>query len=379
MAALFGAAATACASEPAVIRGEWSSAACAGERIVGGEREAQARVLLARALAEDNGAGVTAAIVSEGRLIWSEAIGRADGRNPMTTAAQIRIGSVAKGFTAALLVRLSEARPIDFDAPVQTYVPGFPVKKQPITLRQLSTHTSGIRHYNFGNMAEANNTKRYADLADALPLFADDPLVHAPGAQVTYSSFGYNLLGVVAENIAGKPYGEALRETLTSPIRLDSVTLDDASAPNPCRPRFHSNLFGAMRMSTIWRDSSDYYPSGGLLATSEDLARFAHAVFASDAFRPETRALFTTPATLADGQRGRFAFAWEVHRGSDGEVDWYGLGGAANGAHASVRYYPKLDIAIAGAINYNFFLTEKQPAFFRAIRQEIPALYGARP
>jgi hypothetical protein len=81
--------------------------------------------------------------------------------------------------------------------------------------------------------------------------------------------------------------------------------------------------------------------------------------------------------SLAGGKPGRYAFAWEIHRGPDGEVDWYGLGGAANGAHASVRYYPRLDIAIAGAINYNFFLTDKQPAFFRAIREEIPALYGA--
>ena len=208
-----------------------------------------------------------------------------------------------------------------------------------------------------------------------LSLFADDPLVSRPGEAVHYSSFGYNLLGVAIERIEGTSYGEALRRLVTAPLGLDSVGLDDAHAKVPCRTAFYSNTFGWLQTATVKRDSSDYYPSGGLVATSEDLARFAAAVFGEDG-SPAARALMSQPPTLADGKPGKHAFAWEVHRDEEGNVDWYGLGGAANGAHASVRYYPRLRMAVAGAINYNFFLTERRPAFFRVIREEIPAIYA---
>lgn len=363
---------------PRAIRNEWSSTSCPGAVVGGGAREHAASQSLQRALAEDHGAGATAAIIIDGQLVWSEALGRANGRgDPLTTAAQIRIGSVSKGFTAALLARLYETRGVDLDAPIQTYVPSFPRKDHDISLRQLATHTSGVRHYDFSNFDEANNTAHYERLSDALAIFADDPLVTEPGAAVTYSSFGYNLIGVAAENIANVPYGQALRQQITTPLGLNSVSLDDATVRNPCRPNFYTNAFGSARIQTIWRDSSDYYPSGGLLATSEDLARFAYATFATDAFDEEAQALFTETPALPNGERGQFAFAWQMERDANGEVEWYGLGGAANGAHASVRYYPHLRMAVAGAINYNFYLTERRPAFFRAIREEIPAIYGA--
>jgi serine beta-lactamase-like protein LACTB, mitochondrial len=366
------------AGMPDSLRNEWSTAGCPGAVVRGGARERQASEALRRALAEDNGAGATAAIVIDGHLVWSEAFGQADGRGAaLTTGAQIRIGSVAKGFTAAIIARLHETRGIDLDAPIQTYVPNFPPKAHEISLRQLATHTSGVRHYDFSNFDEANNTRHYERLSDALGVFADDPLVTEPGAAVTYSSLGYNLIGVAAENIMGVPYGEALRQTVIEPLGLSSVALDDAAVRNPCRPVFYTNALGRLRVPTIWRDSSDYYPSGGLLATSEDLARFAYATFATDAFGESARSLFTQTPTLANGEQGQFAFAWQVERDANGEVAWYGLGGAANGAHASVRYYPRLRMAVAGAINYNFYLTERRPAFFRAVREEIPAIYGA--
>lgn len=356
--------------------GEWSPSDCAAQAVrAGDEAQKAASEALRRALAEDRGRGVTAAVMIDGRLVWSEALGYANDRDAITPAARIRIGSVSKGFTAAMLGALVEAGRADPDAVVQTYVPEFPRKAADITLRQLVTHTSGLRHYDFGNYAEANNTVHYARLTDALKLFANDALVSQPGQAVHYSSFGFNLLGVAIERITGTDYGQALHTLVTEPMGLNSVALDDATVTVPCRTAFYTNSFGWLQTATVQRDSSDYYPSGGLVATSEDLARFATAVFgdgSSEAFR----ALMTQPPVLADGEPGAHAFAWEVHRDAAGDVDWYGLGGAANGAHASVRYYPRLRMAVAGAINYNFFLTERRPAFFRAIREEIPAIYA---
>lgn len=367
-----------CGSKPAELEDEWTAQACAAATLTGNDpRQRSATAALERALAEDAGPGATAAVVIDGKLVWSDALGTADGASPLTPAAQIRIGSVAKVFTATMLADVAAAGRVDLDAPIQTYVPEFPRKEHEISLRQLATHTSGLRHYDFSKLSEANNKVHYAKLGDALALFADDPLVAAPGSAVHYTSFGYNLIGVALENVLQEGYGRALRRLVGDPLRLKSVDLDDAGRRIPCRPTFYTNLFGRFTIETFWRDSSDYYPSGGLLATSEDLARFAHAMFATEALTAEARALLTQPASLADGT-ARFAFGWEVRKDAAGNVVWYGSGGAANGAHASVRYYPSQRMAVAGAINYNFWLTGRRPAFFRAIRDEIPAVYGAK-
>lgn len=64
-------------------------------------------------------------------------------------------------------------------------------------------------------------------------------------------------------------------------------------------PHSTQNAFSSARIETIWRDSSELSPSGGV--TSEDIARFAYAIFATDAFGEEARSLFLETPILANG------------------------------------------------------------------------------
>jgi CubicO group peptidase (beta-lactamase class C family) len=89
-----------------------------------------------------------------------------------------------------------EQRKLDPAAPIQRYVPGFPDKGAPITALQLAEHTSGIRHY--AGDDEARSQRHCADVTAAMEIFADDPLVHAPGRRETYSSWGYVLLSAAS-------------------------------------------------------------------------------------------------------------------------------------------------------------------------------------
>ena len=343
------------------------------------ERDRRARRLLEETLAADRGAGIVAAVMIDGELVWSDAVGHADRRTGaiQTEHALMRTGSVSKPITAALAAKLHEAGRLDIDAPIQTYVPEFPDKGAPITIRFLAAHLAGIRQYDFANFDEANSRLQYDNLSDAIEIFAQDPLMAPPGDEYRYTSLGYNLIGAAIERATGQSFGDALSAELAEPLNLKSFVVDNPETHVPCRARFHTVYFGKAPLTTIWRNHSDAYPSAGILASARDLARFADEVFAGDFFAPDTAALFRDQIARNDGALTNRTFGWEVFFDDDGDVLYYGHGGLTNGAVAELRYYPEQKLSMAIVSNYNLFLTDRYPQFSTLYDKDLPALFGA--
>ena len=109
---------------------------------------ARAHALMCARLLQ-NMPGVQVAVAVNRQVVWSEAFGYADlaHHTPVTAETQFRIGSVSKPITATAVALLYEQGRLDLDAPVQRYVPSFPLKAYPITTRELAGHLAGIRHY----------------------------------------------------------------------------------------------------------------------------------------------------------------------------------------------------------------------------------------
>ncbi len=152
--------------------------------------------------------GLAVAIAFEGKIVWSEGFGYADLESkrkvsPATT--RFRIASVSKPLTAAGLMRLVERGEVDLDAPVQRYVPDFPVKSEgTITTRLLAGHLAGI--WNYQSMAEAFRNEPFSSVQAGLAIFRDDPLVAPPGEEFRYTTFGYSLVGAVMESAARRDF-----------------------------------------------------------------------------------------------------------------------------------------------------------------------------
>ena len=115
---------------------------------------ARCRRLVRRKMLERGIPGAVVAVVKDGRLVWSEGMGYADVENDVPCAPEtvMRIASISKPLTAVALFQLWQRGLVDLDAPIQKYVPEFPEKtfkgeKVDISLRQLLSHLSGIRHY----------------------------------------------------------------------------------------------------------------------------------------------------------------------------------------------------------------------------------------
>jgi serine beta-lactamase-like protein LACTB len=158
---------------------------------------------------------LSCAVAADGKVVWAEAYGFADleQRVPATTETGFRIGSVSKTLTAAAVVLLHQRGQLDIDVPIQQYVPTFPDKGYPITIRELAGHLGGIRHYRDADFpGRSDNVRHYDSLAQALAIFANDSLVAPPGTTWAYSSYGFNLIGIALEHATGKPFLDLMRD-----------------------------------------------------------------------------------------------------------------------------------------------------------------------
>jgi CubicO group peptidase (beta-lactamase class C family) len=163
-------------------------------------------------------------------FVWSRGFGLADVENrvPATAESSYRLASVTKPMTAVAVLKLAEEGRIDLDAEVQKYVPSFPRKQWPVTVRELLAHLGGISHYR--DLAAESHFREPKNTAEALAVFRDFDLVAEPGTRFNYSSYGYVLLGAVIESAAGKPYADVMREKVWGPLGMTSTVMDDMRA-----------------------------------------------------------------------------------------------------------------------------------------------------
>ena len=283
-----------------------------------------------------------------GQIVWSDAVGWADLENEVaaTPESLIRIGSVSKLFTAAVLARFYEADRIDLLAPIRRYVPSFPDKGAEITLLQLAGHLGGIRHYKDD---EFQNRRRYESVIEALTIFQQDDLLHAPGERYKYSSWGYVLLSAAIEQAAGENFVAIVRNEVLEPLGLESTQVDDSRETILHRSKNY-DFDGDRIVSSTRIDLSDRWASGGYLSTAEDLVRFGSAHLNETWLQPQTKSsLFTSQRTNAGEETG-VGVAWRIDTDAWGRT-FYHHSGSTAGGRAILAIFPESGVAVAIAGN----------------------------
>lgn len=352
--------------------------------------EQGAQAALEAMVETDGGSGAMAAVMREGELIWHGEAGHADleAQIPMREDHRLRIGSVSKLLTAALVLRMEEQGVANTSIPTMNFVPDVPAPLGLATLEQLSRHLGGVRQYDFANFAEANNQVYYTDLWSPLTMILDEPPFAEPGQQFEYSSLGFNLVGAALEHRTGKTFPALFFENLAEPLGLEDSLANDSMAIIPRRARFYTvtvanPMFEWMQdgglINTIFRDDSDLYPSGGLLSSAIDLARFGDSLF-SGAYISDAQVARLVEETMdGDGRAARlggdgYGMGTVLYREGE-EVIAYGHGGLTNGAQAELMYFPATRTTIALITNYNMM---SESAFHQLARETLPRLFDAR-
>jgi serine beta-lactamase-like protein LACTB len=311
---------------------------------------ARARRIITDTMQALGSPGASIAVMFEGQVIWSEGFGLADVEQqvPVTPRTVFRIGSVSKPLTAAALGLLVQQGKVDLDAEVQRYVPGFPRKQYPITVRQVAGHIAGIRHYRAG---EFENQKHYNTVLEGLSMFSADSLLFEPGTRYQYSSYGWNLISAIIEGASGESFLPFMRKAVFGPAALEHTYPEFADSIIPFRADFYAYDETARAMlNAPYVDNSYKWAGGGFVSTSEDLAKFGQAMLAGTLLRPETVATLWTSMTTRIGKPTAYGIGWSVTTDSLGRRRVGHTGGAMGGT-ATLQIYPEQRLIIAMLVN----------------------------
>jgi CubicO group peptidase (beta-lactamase class C family) len=313
------------------------------------DKLAEVEKAITAAMSTQNIPGLSVAVVTGHKLVWSNGYGLADLENfvPAKARTAYRLGSISKPVTAAAVMQLAERGKIDLDAPVQKYCPAFPEKQWPVTARQLLGHTSGVRHYK--SDAEFASTRHFGGVAEGLDMFKNDPLLFEPGTRYQYTTHGYAVLGCAVEGASGMKFDQYLHENVFKPARMDRMQVDDVFEIIPNRAQgYQKNQKGELRNSGL-ADTSYKIPGGGFISTVEDLAMFAVAMQTGALVKKETLNQMWVKQKTRDGKETTYGLGWAVtERGSMKEVSH---GGAQQRVSTYLYMLPEKGIAVAVMAN----------------------------
>lgn len=327
--------------------------------------------------------GLSFAVARDGEIVLTGAIGQADVENdvPATAATLFRTASIGKSLTAVAAMRLVQDGRIDLDAPIQRYCPRFPVKPQgTITTRHLLAHLSGIRHYGGPNeQQELYNTRHYDDVNDALELFANDPLVHAPGAGYTYSTFGYDVLGCVIQGAASQRYTEVMQHLVFEPAGMADTHPDNPRDIIQRRARGYV-VEGDALTNCIAVDMSNKLPAGGYVTSAPDLVRFANAFYSDRLISAASRAQMLQDHEVDGGTTG-YGFGWGLWLDEVNAYEFHGMryawhGGGTPGVGNILFTIPERRFAVAIMTNQESFT--RRPTYALRITEIVLGLATAQ-
>jgi len=304
--------------------------------------------------------GLTLAVVHDQELVWVKGFGQADldKKTPASPSTIYRIASISKLFTAVAVLQLRDQGKLKLDDPVEKYLPWFKVKTphadaQPITVRQLLMHTSGLpREAAFPYWTDFKFPSR-KEMIDALPA---QEAVYPPDTQWKYSNLGLALAGEIVVAVSGQTFEDYVQKHIFDPLGMKSSSV---SLPEAHKARlatgYGRRLPDGKREIRPFTDAQGIAPAAGLATTAEDLARFVSLQFrdgpagSSQILKGSTlREMHRVHWLLPDWKSGRGLGFHIIHR-DDGDL--VGHGGWVAGYQSSVYFRPKDKVAVIALYN----------------------------
>jgi CubicO group peptidase (beta-lactamase class C family) len=163
---------------------------------------------ITRHMRETGAPGMTLALANRDGLIRVSTYGYADTKAGLRVVPEtmFEIGSISKSFVGLALMQLRDEGKLDLNKPIVEYLPWLKINSKfaAITTHHILTHTAGL---------------------PGAPLLLDALLgelwtAYEPGKRFLYSNTGYNILGFLIEAIDKRPFAEAMRARMLTPLGM---------------------------------------------------------------------------------------------------------------------------------------------------------------
>ena len=286
-----------------------------------------ARALLARvarAQVDGRAPSLSVGVVRDGALVWSAGRGSVAGVPP-TTDTQYRIGSITKGFTAVLIMRLRDEGRLGLEDRVDQHLPGTVFGDR--VIGDLLAHAGGLAAEPPGPWWERSTGQAWSELAAS---FSRDLVLGPPGG-FHYSNPGYALLGEIVARHRDRSWYDALRDEVMTPLGLTRTTYGPEA---PAAAGLAVHPFADVTMPEVVQDLGAMAPAGQLWSTVGDLARWVAFVAGDtgDVLAASTMAQMRRSRVIADDPllwQSGYGLGFQVLRTSEREL--VGHGGSVPG------------------------------------------------
>ncbi|HEX6033447.1 MAG TPA: serine hydrolase domain-containing protein [Anaerolineales bacterium] len=234
--------------------------------------------LLKKEMEEYHIAGAAVSVVKDGKLFFAKGYGYADIEKGIPVDPEqtiFRIGSVGKTLTWTAVMQLVEQGKLDLDADINTYL-DFRIPDtypQPITLKHLMAHTSGIED----RWLESLTPDASELVSEREWLIANFPgRVRLPGEAAGYSNYNPMLAGYIVARVSGEPYDQYIQKHIFDPLGMAHSTVQP-QMPADLRPfasKSYTYVDGAFQPFPDYLPQPAGLPSGFHQVSVTDMARY---------------------------------------------------------------------------------------------------------
>ena len=250
--------------------------------------------------------GVLAGIWSpQGNWVIASGVADLATGTPLSTDMQYKIGSQTKTFTADVILQLVGEGKVSLNDHIAKWIRGVPNGNQ-ITIRELLSHTSGLSDisYDSDDVNNPSSTAYARFQAGCTPeevVRSGLPPIATPGTKWSYSNYGYELLGRVAELATGQSLSTLIHQRITAPLGMSRTDLP-ATGSGLTPPYTHGYLaqlsgppidFTSLTMSCAWA-------AGGMVSTLSDMHKWSVALGTGLLLKPRVWAEARRDQIVAD-------------------------------------------------------------------------------
>ncbi|HEY4271444.1 MAG TPA: serine hydrolase domain-containing protein [Candidatus Udaeobacter sp.] len=230
--------------------------------------------LIPSQLRNRNIAGAVVSVVKDGQVLFQKGYGYAnfEAKKPVVPDQTLfRPGSISKLFTATAVMQLVEQGKLDLDRDVNDYL-DFAIPKtypEPVTLRQLLTHTAGfeetLKNLFVAHESDMKPLRTY--LVNQMPA-----RIFPPGKIPSYSNYGFTLAGYIVERMSGERFEDYIDNHILKPLRMTNSTFDQP-LPSQLAPQMSKGYLNASKKPRDF-EFVQAAPAGALSTTAADMTRF---------------------------------------------------------------------------------------------------------
>lgn len=318
--------------------------------------------------------GLQLAVIKNNKIVKSSNYGLSNIQDSIAVDNKtvFSINSMTKAFTGVAIMQLVESGKLNLEDPISKYLDSLPNTWRNITIKQITTHTSGIPDIfdSPDHMFSEKNETLFKKIKES-------PIVFQPGEKVKYNQTNYLLLGLIIEKISGKSFEKFIIDNqfekagMKNSIKAgmgDTYTIINHSA----RP-YTYYINGSL--TNIHQPMPSYlYPAGGINSTATEMAQWLIALQSYKLINAESLKTLWTPIEInnvkkqeANGSLYGTAIGFDTNSRTINPVIFQ-----SGGARNTLYIYPKSNVSVVILTNLvgarpqdfvdeiaNLYLTEK--------------------